>query len=64
MKATIENPRGIVKKLFTKESVQGANPVLRGSVRALEGFSKDKPEAEKTGDMGEGFPPKQYCCFI
>ena len=32
MKATVENPRGIVEKLSPKESVEGADTVLRGSV--------------------------------
>ena len=47
LKATVENPRGSVEKLSPKESVEGANTVLRGSVRATEGFSKGKPEAVK-----------------
>ena len=48
--ATVENPRGIVKKLSLKESVEGAPIVLRGSVRAPEGFSEGKPEAVKPRD--------------
>ena len=47
MKVTVENPRGSVKKLSSKESVEGADTVLRGSVRAPEVLSKGKPEAEK-----------------
>ena len=47
MKATVENPKGSVEKLSPKESVEGTNTVLRGSVRALKGFSKGKPEASK-----------------
>ena len=47
MKATVENPRGSVEKLSLKESVEGANTVLRGSVRATKGFSEGKPEAAK-----------------
>ena len=47
MKATVDNPRGSVEKLSPKESVEGANTVLRGSVRALKGFSEGKPEAVK-----------------
>ena len=39
MKATVENPRGIVAKLSPKESVDGVDTVLRGSVRAPEEFS-------------------------
>ena len=45
MKASVENPRGNVEKLSPKESVQGANTLLRGSARAPEGFSEGKPEA-------------------
>ena len=47
MKATVENPRGSVEKLSPKESVEGADTVLRGSVRAPEGFSEGKPKAAK-----------------
>ena len=43
LKSTVENPRGSVAKLSPEESVEGANTVLRGSVRAPKG----KPEAEK-----------------
>ena len=46
-KATVENPRGSVEKLSPKDSVEGANTVLRGSVRAPKGFSEGKPEAAK-----------------
>ena len=35
------------KKLSPKESVKVAITVLRGSVRAPEGFSEGKPEATK-----------------
>ena len=45
MKATVENPRGSVEKLSPKESVEGADTVLRGSVRAPKGVSEGKPEA-------------------
>ena len=45
VKATVENPRGSVEKLSPKESVEGADTVLRGSLRAPEGFSEGKPEA-------------------
>ena len=44
VKATVENPRGSVEKLSLKESVEGADTVLRGSVRAPKGFSEGKPE--------------------
>ena len=38
MKATAGNPRVSLEKLFPKESVEGADTVLRGSVRAPKGF--------------------------
>ena len=47
VKASVENPRGSVEKLSPKESVEGSDTVLRGSVRAPEEFSKGKPEAAK-----------------
>ena len=49
LKATVENPRGSVEKLSTKESVEGTDTVLRprGSVKAPKGFSEGKPEASK-----------------
>ena len=47
MKATVENPRGSVEKLSPKECVEGADTVLRGSVRAPKGFSEGKAEAAK-----------------
>ena len=47
VKATVENPRGSVEKLSPKNSVEGADTLLRGSVRAPEGFSEGKPEAPK-----------------
>ena len=62
LKATVENPRGSVEKLSPKESVEGADTVLRGSVRAPEGFSEGKPEAAKPrgrsprGFAAEGLP--------
>ena len=62
LKATFENPRGSVEKLSPKESVEGADTVLRGSVRAPEGFSEGKPEAAKPrgrsprGFAAEGLP--------
>ena len=46
LKATVENPRGSVEKLSPKESVEGTDTVLRGSVRALKGFSEGKPKAQ------------------
>ena len=57
LKATVENPGGSVEKLSSKESVEYAHTVLRGSARAPEGFSKGKPEAEKT----EGAQPPRFC---
>ena len=47
MKATVENPRGSEEKLSPKDSVEGGDNALRGSVRAPEGFSEGKPEAVK-----------------
>ena len=62
LKATVENPRGSVEKLFPKESGEGPDTVLRGSVSAPKGFSKGKPEASKPrgrsprGFEAEGLP--------
>ena len=62
MKATVENPRGSVEKLSPKECFEGADTVIRGSVKALEGFSEGKPEASKPrgrsprGSAAEGLP--------
>ena len=39
--------QGSVEKLSPKESVDGADTVLSGSVRAPEGFFECKPEAAK-----------------
>ena len=44
LKATVENPRGSVEKLSPKESVEGADTVLRGSERAPE----ENPEGALT----------------
>ena len=44
MKATDQNLRGSVEKLSPKESVKGADTVLRGSLRDPEGFSEEKPK--------------------
>ena len=56
VKATVENPRGCVEKLSPKESVEGADTVIRGSVRAPEGFSESKPKAAKLrGQSPRGF---------
>ena len=56
VKATVENPRGSVEKLSPKESVEGTNTVLRGSVSALKGGSEGKPEASKPrGHSPRGF---------
>ena len=46
LKAIVEIPRGSVEKLFPKE-VEGADTVLRGSVRAPEEFSQRKPKVTK-----------------
>ena len=62
LKATVENPRGSVEKLSPKESAEGADTVLRGSVKAPKEFSEGKPEAAKTrgrsprGFAAEGLP--------
>ena len=59
LKATFENPRGSVEKLFPKESGEGGDTALRGSVRASEGFSAGKPEAAKPrGRNHQGFTAK------
>ena len=56
MKATVENPRVSVEKLSPKESVEGTDTVLRGSVRARKGFSEGKPKASKPrGRSPQGF---------
>ena len=47
MKATVEHPRSSLEKLSPKESVESADTVLRGSVRAPKEFSEGKPEAAK-----------------
>ena len=46
-KANVENLRGSAEKLSPKESVEGEDTALRGSVRAPNGFSEGKPEAAK-----------------
>ena len=51
MKTTVENPRGSVEKLSPKESVEGADTVLRGSVRAPKGFSEGLPEENPEGAL-------------
>ena len=64
VKANVENPRGSVEKLAPQESVEGADTVLRGSVRVPEGFSEGKPQAAKLrgrspqGFAAEGCPRK------
>ena len=59
LKATVENQRGSVKKLSPKESFEGTNTVLRGSVRAPKGFSEGKPEASKPRERSpRGFEAK------
>ena len=50
VKATVENLRGSVEKLSPKESVKGADTVLRGSYSTLpQGFST---VAQTTNFMG------------
>ena len=46
-----------MEKLSPKESVEGANTVLRGSVRAPVGFSQGKPQAAKP----RGRSPPRFC---
>ena len=61
MKATVDNPRGSVEKLSPKESVEGAHTVLRGSMRAPEGFSEGKPNAaQPRGRSPRGFAAKGF----
>ena len=56
MKSTLENPKGSVAKLSPKESVEGGNTVIRGSVRAPEGFSEGKPKgAQPPRISSQGF---------
>ena len=63
--ANVENPRKSVNKLSPKGSVEGDDTVLRGRVRAPEGFSEGKPKAEKPrGPIPLGFADKglpQHC---
>ena len=65
LKANVENPRGSVEKLSPTESVEGADTVLRGSVRVPKIFSEGNPEASRPrgrspqGFAAEGFP-KDY----
>ena len=59
MIATVKNLRGSVENMSPKESVKGAHTVLRGSVRAPEGFSEAKPKAAKPrGRSPRGFAAK------
>ena len=45
-----------MEKLSPKESVEGGDTALRGSVRAPEGFSEGKPEAAKPKAQ-----PQRFC---
>ena len=49
VKATVENPRGSVEKLSPKESVEGADTVQRGSVRASRDFLKANKRLQNRG---------------
>ena len=50
-----------MKKMSLKESVQGAHTVLRDSVKAPKGLSKDKPEAPKPrGRSPQDFAAKGF----
>ena len=51
LKATVENLRGSVVKLSPKESVEGGDTALRGSVRVLEGFSEGLPMENLEGAL-------------
>ena len=44
-----------MEKLSPKESVEDANTVLWGSVRAPKGFSEGKPKAAKPNFCSQGF---------
>ena len=55
VKATVKNPRSSVEKLSPKESVEGGDTALRGSVRALKGFSKGKTEGVPEGTFSKPF---------
>ena len=53
---TIENLRGSGEKLSPKESVEGGDTALRGSVRAPDRFSEGKPKAARPrGNSLQGF---------
>ena len=61
LKVPVENPRGSVEKLSLKESVKGADTVLRASMRGPEGFSEGKHEATKPrGHSPQGFAAKGF----
>ena len=48
-----------MEKLSAKESVEGCNTALRGSLREPKGFSEGKPEATKPrGRNPQGFAAK------
>ena len=55
-----------MEKLSPEESVEGADTVLRGSLRAPKGFSKGKPEAAKPrgrspqGVVAKGLPEENH----
>ena len=63
MKETVDNPRGSVEKLSPKAkgSVEGADTVLMGSLRAPEGFSEGKPKAARPrGHIPRRFDQGKY----
>ena len=70
MKTTVENPSGSVEKLYSKESIEGGDTALRGSVKAPKGFSEGKPSAGKPrgpsprGFAAEGFPAARRPCLV
>ena len=49
MKGSVENPRGSVEKRSPKESVQGADNVLRGSGGLPRDFSRANPRLQNRG---------------
>ena len=59
LKAIVQNPRASVEKLSPKESVKGADTVLRGSVRAPKGLSEGRPKAANPrGRSAQGLQPR------
>ena len=57
---TVKNPRDSVEKLSPKESIEGANTVPRGSVRAPKGFSEGKLVTAKPRILCTFAKPNQH----